>query len=57
MTNNAYKAIRNYIEGMDSTALQKAYIQYLPKNLMIGVGDGAIPIQDRLNSTFGFTTF
>jgi hypothetical protein len=57
MTNNAYKAIRNYIERMDSTALQKAYIQYLPKNLMIGVGDGAIPIQDRLNSTFGFTTF
>tara|TARA_A100001015_G_scaffold202758_1_gene226501 strand:- start:806 stop:2158 length:1353 start_codon:yes stop_codon:yes gene_type:complete len=57
MTNNAYTAIKNYIQDMDSTALQKAYIQYLPKNLMIGVGDGAIPIQDRLNSTFGFTTF
>ncbi len=57
MTANAYNAIENYIQDMKSTALQKAYIQYLPKNLRIFVGDNAIPIQDRLNATFGFTTF
>ena len=58
MTENAYKAIKNYIESMDSTALQKAYIQYLPKNLMIQVGDdNVVPINSRLNATFGFTTF
>jgi CRISPR/Cas system-associated endonuclease Cas1 len=58
MTENAYKAIKNYIESMDSTALQKAYIQYLPKNLMIQVGaDNVVPINNRLNATFGFTTF
>ena len=42
---------------MDSTALQKAYIQYLPKNLNVFIEDNAIPIHDRLNATFGFTTF
>ena len=57
MTDNAYSAIENFIQSMESTALQKAYIQYLPKNLNIFVGDNAIPIQDRLNATFGFTTF
>jgi len=57
MTDNAYNAIENYIQAMDSTALQKAFIQYLPKNLKIFVGDNAIPIQNRLNATFGFTTF
>ena len=57
MTDNAYNAIENFIQSMESTALQKAYIQYLPKNLNIFVGDNAIPIQDRLNATFGFTTF
>ena len=57
MTDNAYNAIENYIQAMDSTALQKAFIQYLPKNLKIFVGDNAVPIQDRLNATFGFTTF
>ena len=57
MTGNAYSAIENFIQSMESTALQKAYIQYLPKNLNIFVGDNAIPIQDRLNVTFGFTTF
>ena len=58
MTKNAYTAIKNYIETMDSVALQKAYIQYLPKNLMIQVGtDNVVPINNRLNATFGFTTF
>ena len=57
MTDNAYNAIENYIQAMDSTALQKAFIQYLPKNLKIFVGDNAVPIQNRLNATFGFTTF
>ena len=57
MTDNAYSAIENFIQSMENTALQKAYIQYLPKNLNIFVGDNAIPIQDRLNATFGFTTF
>ena len=57
MTDNAYNAIENYIQDMDSTALQKAFIQYLPKNLKIFVGDNAVPIQNRLNATFGFTTF
>ena len=57
MTDNAYNAIENFIQSMESTALQKAYIQYLPKNLNIFVKDNAIPIQDRLNATFGFTTF
>ena len=58
MTENAYNAIENYIQAMDSTALQKAFIQYLPKNLMIQVGaDNVVPINNRLNATFGFTTF
>ena len=58
MTKNAYTAIKNYIETMDSVALQKAYIQYLSKNLMIQVGtDNVVPINNRLNATFGFTTF
>ena len=57
MTDNAYNAIENYIQAMGSTALQKAFIQYLPKNLKIFVGDNAVPIQNRLNATFGFTTF
>ena len=58
MTENAYNAIENYIQAMDSTALQKAFIQYLPKNLMVQVGaDNVVPINNRLNATFGFTTF
>jgi len=57
MTDNAYNAMENYIQSMPNVALQKAFIQYLPKNLNIFVGDNAIPIQDRLNATFGFTTF
>ena len=57
MTDNAYKAIKNYIQDMPNVALQKAFIQYLPKNLMIDVGGNVVPISNRLNSTFGFTTF
>ena len=57
MTENAYKAIKNYIEAMPNTALQKSFIQYLPKNLMINVGGNVVPISNRLNGTFGFTTF
>ena len=57
MTDKAYSAIENFIQNMDSTALQKAYIQYLPKNLNVFIEDNAIPIHDRLNATFGFTTF
>ena len=57
MTENAYKAMKNYIEAMPNTALQKSFIQYLPKNLMINVGGNVVPISNRLNGTFGFTTF
>jgi len=57
MTENAYKAMKNYIEAMPNTALQKAFIQYLPKNLMINVQGNVVPISNRLNGTFGFTTF
>jgi len=57
MTENAYKAIKNYIETMENVALQKSFIQYLPKNLMIDVRGNAVPISNRLNGTFGFTTF
>tara|TARA_R100000234_G_scaffold85357_1_gene54352 strand:+ start:37 stop:1419 length:1383 start_codon:yes stop_codon:yes gene_type:complete len=57
MTDNAYKAIKNYIQSMENVALQKSFIQYLPKNLMINVGGNVVPISNRLNGTFGFTTF
>ena len=57
MTDNAYNAMENYIQSMPNVALQKAFIQYLPKNLMINVQGNVVPIANRLNSTFGFTTF
>lgn len=57
MTDNAYKAIKNYIQSMENVALQKSFIQYLPKNLMIDVRGNVVPISNRLNGTFGFTTF
>ena len=57
MTDNAYNAMENYIQSMPNVALQKAFIQYLPKNLMISVQGNVVPIANRLNATFGFTTF
>jgi len=57
MTDNAYNAMENYIQSMPNVALQKAFIQYLPKNLMINVQGNIVPIANRLNATFGFTTF
>ena len=57
MTEAAYQAIKNFIQDMESTSLQKAYIQYLPKNLAIDVGGNVVPISNRLDATFGFTRF
>lgn len=57
MTEAAYQAIKNFIQDMESTSLQKAYIQYLPKNLAIDVGGNVVPISTRLDATFGFTRF
>ena len=54
----AYNALKGYIQDMESVSLQKAFIEYLPVNLSVTVGDdNVLPIKARLNATFGFTTF
>lgn len=54
----AYNALKGYIQDMESVSLQKAFIEYLPVNLSVTVGDdNVLPIKARLNASFGFTTF
>ena len=57
MSKNAYDAIRNYVQNMNSAAEQKAFIQYLPNNFQVPIGPNEVPVKIResLFQTFGFT--
>ena len=57
MSKNAYDAIKNYVQNMDSAAEQKAFIEYLPNNFLVPIGPNEVPmrIRDTLFQTFGFT--
>ena len=57
MSKNAYNAIKNYIQNMNSAAEQKAFIQYLPNNFLVPIGPNEVPmrIKNTLFQTFGFT--
>jgi len=57
MSKNAYNAIKNYVQNMDSAAEQKAFIEYLPNNFLVPIGPNEVPmrIRDTLFQTFGFT--
>ena len=57
MSKNAYDAIKNYVQRMDSAAEQKAFIEYLPNNFLVPIGPNEVPmrIRDTLFQTFGFT--
>jgi len=57
MSKNAYNAMKNYIQNMNSTAEQKAFIEYLPSNFLVPIGPNEVPmkIRDTLFQTFGFT--
>ena len=59
ISQNAYNAIKAFIDDMPNDAVQKAYIQYLPKNLVYEIpnSDAVVSIHDRLNNSFGFTSF
>ena len=59
ISQNAYNAIKAFINNMPNDAIQKAYIQYLPKNLVYAIpnSDAVVSIHDRLNNSFGFTSF
>ena len=57
MSKNAYNAIKNYVQNMNSAAEQKAFIQYLPNNFLVPIGPNEVPmrIKNTLFQTFGFT--
>jgi len=57
MSKNAYNAIKNYVQNMNSTAEQKAFIEYLPNNFLVPIGPNEVPVRIRnsLFQTFGFT--
>ena len=59
ISETAYNAIKAFIDDMPNDAVQEAYIQYLPKNLVYAIpnSDAVVSIHDRLNNSFGFTSF
>ena len=57
MSKNAYRAVKRYIDNMDTDAERKAFIEYLPDNYLSPFGKNETPlkIKDTLFATFGFT--
>ena len=58
MSKNAYDAIKNYVQrNINTTAEQKAFIEYLPANFFVPMGPNETPVNIRnsLFQTFGFT--